>query len=238
MNTSMELKKGELINRYDDPLLSEYYSEIVACLPEYPELRNIVAALLKASHKPGETILDVGAGRGDSAKPIFENIEDISIDLLDVSAELLGEADEFLSQYKGRYKIILEDALMYLNHCSSYRTMISEFTVHNFYQEDKEKLFEAIYRKLEVGGGFILLDKIQQDDPEVVRELYEAQVERYKKALDPRIADAIIFHETDDMKEEVKMQETETLERLRKVGFVEAVVVQRIKRDVVIRATK
>jgi ubiquinone/menaquinone biosynthesis C-methylase UbiE len=234
----MELKKGELVNRYDDPLLSEYYSEIVACLPEYPELRNIIVMVLKEIHRPGETILDIGAGRGDSTKPILEDIEDISVDLLDVSAELLGEADEFLSQYKGRYKIILEDALMYLNRCVSYRTMISEFTVHNFYQEDKDKLFEAVYRKLEPGGSFVLLDKIQQDDPAVVRELFEAQVERYKKDLDPRVLDAMIFHETDDLKEEVRMRETETLERLKKVGFAEATVVKRIKRDVAIRAIK
>ena len=234
----MELKEGELFNRYDDPLLSEYYSEIVACLPEYPELRSIVADEIKENHLPGERILDVGSGRGDSAKPILETVPDVSIDLLDVSPQLLGEADEFLSEHKGRYQIILEDALTYLNRCSPYRIMYSEFTVHNFFQEDKEKLFQAVYDKLEMGGSFILLDKIQQDDSNIVKELYDAQVERYREALDPRVADAIIAHEIDDMKEEVRMKESETVKMFKKIGFTDVTVIRRIKRDVAIRATK
>jgi len=234
----MELRDGELVNRYDNPLLSEYYSEIVECLPEYLELRNIVATLIKERHLPNETVLDVGSGRGDSARPILEAIKDISIDLLDVSPELLGEADKFLGQYKGRYQIFLEDALVYLNRCLPYRTIYSEFTVHNFYQEDKEKLFEAIYNKLTLEGNFILLDKIQHNDPDVVQELSDAQNERYRERLEPHVAEAIIAHERDDMGEEVRMKEGKTIEKLRKIGFREVTIIQRIKRDVVIRATK
>jgi len=234
----MELAQEGLVNRYDDPLLQDYYSEITACLTEYEDLRRIVVDTLKVVCKPGETILDIGAGRGDSAEPILKEISDVSIDLLDVSSEMLGMADKFLNEYAGRYKIILEDALVYLKQCAPYTTMISEFTVHNFSQGEKKILFEAICRKIESGGTFVLLDKVQQDEPEIVRELFEAQMERYRQGLEPKVAKAMIAHEVADYESDVRMQESSTLEMLKEVGFGKVEVVQRIKRDVVIRATK
>lgn len=232
-----------LINRYENPLLQQYYSEIVAKLPEYPDLRGIVVRLVQQLYKPGDRVLDAGAGRGDSSKPILESIPGIFIDLVDESKEMMDMTDAYLAAFQGRYAKIVEDASTYFDRCEPYQIIISEFTVHNFNQEGKKEFYKGVHKALRSGGSFLLLDKIQQDDQAEAQKLREEQMARYRDtegpdALPSEVAAALIAHEDEDAQEEFRMIESSTLQALREVGFSSVEAIQRIKRDLAIRAVK
>lgn len=228
--------KINLNNRYADPILREYEEKISGLLPAKEILQKVVAAEIKTNYKTGQRILEIGAGQGDSAKPVLES-SDVSLDLLDVSPEMIEKAKMKLEGFGKRANFICEDGLLYLTRCDPYDTIFSELTVHNFDREQKRHLLSAIHDKLKSDGTFILMDKIYPDKG--AQELHDRQMKRYQDNLPPNVAKAIIAHEDEDFySDDYRAQETDFLAVMRGVGFNSIRIIERIERDVVILASK
>jgi ubiquinone/menaquinone biosynthesis C-methylase UbiE len=220
-------------NRYIK-ILRKYNQDILELLPYNPLLFNLTAKEIKGIYKKGARILEIGAGEGDSALPILKHT-DASLDLLDVSDEMLATAKKILSSYKNRVRFICEDGYDYLKKSESYDIIFSSMTVHNFNQEDKKRMFEIIYKNLKKGGSFILMDKIYPMKGR--KELLKIQIDRYKRYLPKIAAEAITKHEIEDMSDNYRMDEKPLLKLLNQIGF-KTEITQRVERDCILIAKK
>jgi ubiquinone/menaquinone biosynthesis C-methylase UbiE len=220
-------------NRYEEELRKNNQA-ILKLSPANDTLRFIVAMEFNKIYSDGKKALEIGCGEGDSARHILEN-SGATLDLLDISPEMIEESQKNLSQYSGRIKYICEDGLSYLERSGPYDIIYSEWTIHNFKWEDKEKLLSAIYKNLAPGGWFIFMDKVY---PDVGGEdLLNLQLNRYRY-LSEQGCKEISDHEKQDYLDEFRMNETQFLEALEKAGFISPVIVDRVERDLLIIAQK
>jgi len=220
-------------NRYTKSLVKNNQI-ILALVPANEVLRLIVAFELQDLYKTGGRVLEVGCGEGDSAKPILEHTK-ASLDLLDVSKEMITLCKKNLRAFSARTQYICKDALVYLKSAKPYNIIFSEWTVHNFPWKDKEVLFHAIYENLKPGGSFILMDKVYPEKG--AQQLLEQQIERYRR-WGTKGAGDIIEHEKQDYTDAYRMDEKRLIAVLKKTGFTSVVIKDRVERDVVLVATK
>jgi ubiquinone/menaquinone biosynthesis C-methylase UbiE len=220
-------------NRYDD-VLREYNQRILELCPYDPFLFRVGAYELAARYQPGYRVLEIGCGEGDSARPMLEHTE-ATIELLDVSAEMIEACKKRLAGYRKRTSYLCRDALEHLTEAAPYDFIYSAWTVHNFTQADKQKLFAALYANLAPGGTFMLLDKVYPGTR--TQELLDRQLARYRY-LPKDGARAIIAHEKQDTTDRYRMDEKTVVRQLRTLGFSSVTVLDRVERDVVIVAQK
>lgn len=220
-------------NRYENNL-RKYNAEILKFCPANTTSRYILALELKKSEREGLKVLEIGCGEGDSALPILENTK-LDLDLSDISEEMIEVCKQNLASYKDRLTYICEDCLAYLKRCEPYDVIFSAYTIHNFIQDEKIKLFNEIYNKLKPGGIFLLMDKVYPQ--EGAREQLDHQIKRYDY-LPSEVKDEMVNHEEQDFLPEYRMHEGDVIDSLSRIGFVDVKIVDRLERAVVLIAKK
>jgi ubiquinone/menaquinone biosynthesis C-methylase UbiE len=220
-------------NRYDKNLKT-YNRQILALNPAMQTLRLIAALEFKKVYRSGKRVLEIGCGEGDSAKDILEQTA-ASLDLLDTSPKMIKTCKKNLKPFSKRTRYICSDALEHLEKSLPYDIIFSEWTIHNFLQEDKGKIFSAIHNNLKPKGVFILVDKVYPNKGG--KELLESQHKRYLY-LPAKGAKEIISHEQQDYSSEYRMDERKTLWALKKAGFKSPKIIDRVGREIVLIAGK
>ncbi len=221
-------------NRYGS-ILTKYNQDILKLVPYNPFLFNVGANEIKRLAKNNARILEIGSGEGDSALPILEQTS-VSLDLLDVSKEMIALSKQTLKKYNGRARFICEDAYTYLKRAEPYDIIFSAWTLHNFNQADKEKLVRATFANLKPGGMFMLLDKVYPISGGAT--LLKKQNDRYARHAIPKVARAIIAHEIEDASDTYRMDERPLLKLFNQIGFRKLEIIDRVERDVVLLAQK
>ncbi len=236
-------------NRYDG-LLIEYNQEILGLHPSSIPMWNMLAHeiakvhVFKTSFIYGIAfdVLEIGAGEGDATLPVLEKTS-AGIRVLDISEEMISRCKERFKNHPKKHCLSFgfgsSDAFSYLrwaNENNQRNSIVyASQVVHNFKQEDKKRLFRAVWANLSPGGTFLLYDKIYPD--EGWEKLLEAQQRRYEY-LPPHVCRAIQEHELEDASDEYRMHETETFTHLKAAGFSSVRIIDRIERDLLIIATK
>lgn len=221
-------------NRYD-ALLRKYNQAILELCPYNPNLFIESAKIIDSLYREDMRVLEIGSGEGNSALPILERTS-VTLDLLDVSPEMNALAEKKLAKFADRTHFVCADAYDYIKESEPYDIIYSAWTIHNFNQADKGRLFEMIYKGLKPNGVFMLLDKVYPSESH--ESLLEHQNNRYRNFLVPEAAEAIIEHEYEDYSDEYRMEEPVLLDYLKQIGFSKIDLVDRIERDIVLVATK
>lgn len=220
-------------NRYHD-LLQRYHSEILAVCPYYPALLTVAAAEFARLWKPGYSVLELGCGEGHTALPLLKATE-ARVALLDVSGLMIVRCQDALRQFNQRTQFIQADAYDYLRRARSHRIIYTGWTLHNFTQKARERLLRTIHANLTPGGTFMLMDKVYPGSG--TSTLLERQLARYRY-LPPDVRRAIVAHEREDARDTYRMDERPLRELLKRVGFVDITVHDRVERDIVLTARK
>ncbi len=220
-------------NRYDKKL-RQNNQQIIALSPANQTLRLITAKEVAKAYHSKDRVLEIGCGEGDSARYVLEYSK-ASLDLLDVSKEMISLSKKNLKKFSHRIKYACEDALAYLKRAESYNIIFSEWTIHNFKWDEKLALLESIYKNLAPGGIFILMDKVYPGKED--HQLLIKQLNRYIY-LDPEVAQEITAHEKQDYSKDYRIDEKRLLSLLKKIGFRNSRIADRVERDVVIIASK
>jgi len=189
-------------------------------------------------NKPNAKILEFGIGEGNLTEYILKNNPALMLDVLDIAPAMIKSAKYFLKKFTRRINFIREDVYDYLEKIDfKYDLITSAWTVHNFKQEDKERVFKKIYQALSRRGKFLLMDKIYPDDIKSGKRLLDLQIKRFKY-LGADTKSQITVHEKQDFKANYRMDEKETLKILKEVGFKDIKIIDRIERDIVLIAEK
>ncbi|MEI6773705.1 MAG: class I SAM-dependent methyltransferase [bacterium] len=206
-------------NRYKDGL-RENNQTIIDLSPANYTLRIELSLEMKKRiiDKPTSKILEIGSGECDLTKYILQNNKFSEIDCLDVAQEMIDAAKPIMKEYRERIHFMCEDALTYLENTEKkYDIITSAWTLHNFTQENRKRVFENIYANLTNNGKLIILDKIYPDvDEEEKKRLLYIQLSRYRY-LEVIIATNIIAHEHQDYLEDYRMDESDTINILKKI---------------------
>jgi len=228
-------------NRYKD-ILENGNDQILALNVANQTLREILAKEVKRVSYPTMKVLEIGCGHGHSALPILRNNTDLEISLLDINPKMIKECKARLGEYSNRINFIQDDAINYLAYAKRYFTrfdiITSSWTIHNFPWKDKRKLFGAIYDRLQLNGSLLMMDKIYTDCSLESNELLGMQIRRFERYLQDPLSTAIIEHEMQDYLPKYRMDESRTIGELKKVGFRDIEVIDRVERDVVLKAVK
>lgn len=150
MNYNKEVK-----NAFDD-WAETYESDVVPKLDlrgySYSELASMVLSYYKAG-KNNDPILELGVGTGVLGKQIKGHMQDIQIDGLDISSEMLKKAKE--KQIYNELYLSSADEYMY----EKKRSFIySAFMFHSV--KEQALLLEKTADALDHGGMFILVDLV------------------------------------------------------------------------------
>ena len=119
----------------------------------------------------------------------------------------------------------------------TYDIITSARTLHNFTWENKQKVFEKIYANLSKNGKMLCMDKIYTDDPKEREKMLKTQLARYRY-LDEQLRKDITDHEYQDLTDDYRMDESPTIEVLKKIGFRSIKIIDRVERDVIVVAEK
>lgn len=220
-------------NRYHD-LLQRYHSEILAVCPYYPALLTVAAAEFARLWKPSYSVLELGCGEGHTALPLLEATE-AHITLLDVSEQMIVRCQNTLRRVGSRAYCVRADAFEYLRYARSHRIIYAGWMLHNFTQKARERLLRAIHANLPPGGTFMLMDKVYPGSG--TSTLLERQLARYRY-LPPDVRRAIVAHEREDARDTYRMDERPLRELLKRIGFVDITIHDRVERDIVLTARK
>jgi ubiquinone/menaquinone biosynthesis C-methylase UbiE len=196
------------------------------------ELKNLLKNNLDSK------ILEIGSGEGHLTNYILKNNPLIKIDCLDISKEMIDSSKQILSQYINRINFINQDVVQYLDKINfKYDFITTAWTIHNFKWQDKKKTFEKIYSSLSSKGKFLLMDKLYPDNLKEKNQLLDLQQARYRY-IDKKLAKAIVSHEKQDFLDDYRMDETQTIDSLKKIGFKKIKILDRVERDVLLVAEK
>lgn len=137
-------KKYDEQRKYFIPCLNDFYT---ISLP-------IIKSLTYAKN-----VLDIGAGTGLFTKYIYEQRNDLSFKLTDISADMLAVAKERfagLDNFEfGEYD--LSDGPIE----GKFDLIISALAIHHLEDEQKAKLYQHVFDALNDGGVFINADQVQ-----------------------------------------------------------------------------
>ena len=226
-------------NRYGD-LLVKGNQEIIVFNPANFTTRIELALELRriVGDKKDIKILELGCGEGDQTKYILEKVPGIKIDCLDISEEMIKSAKIFLSEYPDRINFIVCDALEYLESLNfKYDVIFSAWTLHNFSWESKKKVFEKIYTSLGTNGKFLLMDKLYPDNKKEQEILLALQLKRYNY-LSEDLREEISNHEMQDYLDDYRMEESQSINVLKEMGFKNVKILDRLERDVLLIAER
>lgn len=221
-------------NRYDHDL-RDSIKEIRALIPASETLSLVMAFELGKHYKPGDKVLEIGCGKGDSAKFMLDYTK-AKLDLLDISPEMIASCKRNLSKYKKRLHYICSDAFKYLKKCAPYNIILSSWTIHNFKKKEQRDLLKAIYTKLQPGGLLIIMEKVYPNRKSI-KALDEMQIRRYQY-LNPRVRRMITAHDINDHKDQYRIDERPFIQSLKNVGFRKVELIDRVEMTLVLIAYK
>jgi tRNA (cmo5U34)-methyltransferase len=154
---------------WKDPALARRWSENPARMnPIRSEHLDMLLTLLQDHYQPGKAILDLGFGSGLIEELIFQNIPDAYIVGVDVSPAMMEIAAQRLQPFRDQYTAVehdLADIDSLQLPAREYQIVFSSQTLHHLTADQMQATYAFIYRTLEAGGYFFLLDRIAVDKP-------------------------------------------------------------------------
>jgi len=137
---------------------AKYYDTLMnlITLGWYPTfIREVIAGM---ELKPGERVLDFGAGTGRNALLMREYIgEEGEVRALEIGEEMKAA---FLKKTAAHDNLILEDRRIDepLPYENEFDHVFISFVLHGFVQEKRDAIIANAYRALKPGGSFDILD--------------------------------------------------------------------------------
>lgn len=154
---------------FDDSV--EYYDRwMKMALPRYDELFSIAVDLIPFEPEQAIDVLDLGAGTGLFSLHVWRKFPQGKFTLFDLAPKMLDVARLRFQDSPGQFQYEEMD-FRNLQGQSQFDVVISSLSIHHLDQNEKRRLFSAIYHILRQGRVFINVDQIKGPTKHL-RDLY------------------------------------------------------------------
>ncbi|MFB5189920.1 class I SAM-dependent methyltransferase [Alicyclobacillus fastidiosus] len=190
------------------------------------EQLDILVSILESAYAKDAWILDLGYGSGQVEKLIFERLPEASVVGVDNSEAMMELAKQRLSENTSRFVSVRHDlgdidTLSLPNH--KYQFVIAIQSLHHLSKEQMQAVYRYIYRTLEPGGLFLLLDRLQVETKglwEVYHTVWARQDRLYESTVASHEGTSFEDHQRTVLdRGDYPVLLDEHLEWLRKSGF-------------------
>lgn len=214
---------------FDGPIAEEY-NLLHRIAPEIPDMSRRVGEFVGAWAAPAAgnlELLELGTGTGVTTAYLLHHRPDARITSLDNGPTMLEQAGRHLAGAvaEGRLRLVESDALSYLAQwpTASLDLVASAYTVHNFLQGYRGRVFEEIHRVLKPGGVFVNGDRYALDDSLQHLRRTQDEVRGYFReflAMDrPDLLEQWVLHLFSDESQDHIMRLEPALARMAEAGF-------------------
>ena len=151
---------------HDKEFVKDWDTGISRTHPTRAEQLDILTSVVAKNYEEGKFIVDIGFGSGQVEELIFNKVPNARIVGVDSSAEMIGVANERLVKYGDNFQAVLKnipDLEISDLPSEKYQFVISVQMLHEITNEQKETLFEKIYKLLPSNGQFLIMDRIRVD---------------------------------------------------------------------------
>lgn len=168
---------------FDNPKVVQKFEEHVRqSVPCYDIFHSLISKLSKYFVKDNCTIVDVGCSVGNLIKLINYNIGNDSIQYygIDCSKDMIDKANN--DNYSDNVSFIhsrIEDIDFKNEKFNGLSVVISMLCLQFMSIEDRATTIKNIYNALPMGGAFILVEKVLDDNCEI-SDIYNRQYHQYK----------------------------------------------------------
>ena len=185
-------------------------------VPCYDQFYGAVVDVLSLSAQPPRRVLDLGAGTGLLSAAVLAAFPDVSIELLDGSEAMLGEAAERLGD--AVTAVHVADMAAPLPD-GPFDAIVSALAIHHLEDADKRRLFARARESLVAGGVFVNAEQVAGPTAELTA-IYTSTWERDCRAL------GATEEELDDARERMRHDRCADVESqlrwMRDAGFTAA----------------
>jgi len=149
--------------RFEAESAAVYGTDMARWIPDFAYAHQLLLESI-ALHLPANGMgLELGAGSGRVSKLLLETFPDLHLTLVDISANMLGEAARQLALYADRCQLTVHDIFdAGLDFpAGSFDSVVSVFAIcHAQGAEVYEQLYRRIYRWLRPQGYFVCYDHV------------------------------------------------------------------------------
>lgn len=149
--------------RFESEPASTYGTNMARWIPDFAYAHQLLLESIALHLPPNGIGLELGAGSGRVSKLLLETFPDLHLTLVDISANMLGEAAMQLTPYTDRCQSTIHDIFdADLDFpANSFDCVVSVFAIcHAQGREVYEHLYRRIYRWLKPHGYFVCYDHV------------------------------------------------------------------------------
>ena len=165
---------------FDEEVTSVFDNMLERSIPDYKNMRELIAAIGSRYVQPHTSIIDIGCSNGLSIQPFVMRFkENNDYRLLDVSEPMLNACKQ---QYKAFDNVFVEKMDLRDEFPKTKASVVLSILTLQFTPiEYRQKILNNIYASLEKGGAFILVEKVLGNTDEIdnvlVDEYYKLKKE-------------------------------------------------------------
>ena len=167
------MSEGEThsVKRHLDVDAEGYDVQIRRFIPHYDDMITTGVELLAALAPAEGHVLDLGGGTGALSSAVLDGLPGVRVTVLDVDAEMLGEARSRLERFADR--VAFHEA-SFLDPLPAADAVVASLALHHVRDLDaKTALYRAICDTLSPGGVLLNLDAAVTQDARLNRLLFD-----------------------------------------------------------------
>lgn len=190
-----------------------------------PLCMELTAQTAKLLCPNAENILDLGCGGGNYAVKVATLMPTVNCTLIDISENMANAAESRLKQIvSGNVTAICGDYRNVPLTENFYDVVTAGTTLHHLRKESEwELVFAKVYKSLKNGGIFCINDIVLGENKEIDQLMLNGWVSVLKKQVPEEVEHFFDKYETEDSPQTLTYQ----LDLMRKVGFVETVILHK-----------
>lgn len=159
---------------FDEDVADVFTDMLERSIPDYPTMRKLVYNVAERFIMPNTHFVDLGCANGLSAEGIIANhSKDVISYLYDVSVPMLKECKKrYAKQIEEGYVVVkrLDFTKHSIGYCDFYQgcsVILSCLTLQFIPIEYRQSIVESVYKNLNKGGVFILVEKVLGNSAEI-----------------------------------------------------------------------
>ena len=215
----IKVSPEQVKERFDREDPAVYGLQIPKWFPDYLYVHELICDVFRPYISSEALILDLGGGTGRIAKLLLDAFPSCHILIQDISANMLSEVPNKLSDHNGRFECIEGDFFeeTFDLDYNRFDCVVSVHAIHHGrHREDYRRLYHKIYNWLKPVGCFACLDNVAGDTFELATLSYADWAETLSSEYDP---ESIRWMVETTIREDSPLSLREHLEILHDCGF-------------------